>query len=220
MPGNTDLRYHISRLNKIPQHISCRVYVMMNKNNIIRAKSHTDNKQFGHELPTRRLYNFFMLNSTELSMNFFLLIDIKMQLRILLFFICRLVIVLGVKYTNFTCLFGKKSLLLKSLNIIYLLSITQKAQRTYRRVLEGADVGVLCSYVVEETGEPGGKPQTLDGRLLPCHMPTPGFDPGSQRWQASALTTALSRPLYLIDLSLFIMEISPFENDPLKPVLI
>ena len=26
MPGNTDLRYHISRLNKNPQHISCRVY--------------------------------------------------------------------------------------------------------------------------------------------------------------------------------------------------
>ena len=25
MPGNTDLRYHISRLNKSPQHISCRV---------------------------------------------------------------------------------------------------------------------------------------------------------------------------------------------------
>ena len=28
-----------------------------------------------------------------------------------------------------------------------------------------------------------GKPPTLDGRPLPCHMPTPGFDPGSQRWQ-------------------------------------
>ena len=25
MPGNTDLRYHISRLNRNPQHISCRV---------------------------------------------------------------------------------------------------------------------------------------------------------------------------------------------------
>ena len=25
MPGNTNLRYHISRLNKNPQHISCRV---------------------------------------------------------------------------------------------------------------------------------------------------------------------------------------------------
>ena len=27
-------------------------------------------------------------------------------------------------------------------------------------------------------------------------MPTPGFDPGSQRWQAYALTTALSRPMF------------------------
>ena len=27
MPGNTDLRYHISRLNKNPQHISCRVFL-------------------------------------------------------------------------------------------------------------------------------------------------------------------------------------------------
>ena len=28
MPGNTDLRYHISRLNKNPQHISCRVLMV------------------------------------------------------------------------------------------------------------------------------------------------------------------------------------------------
>ena len=27
MPDNTDLRYHISRLNKTPQHISCRVTI-------------------------------------------------------------------------------------------------------------------------------------------------------------------------------------------------
>ena len=51
-----------------------------------------------------------------------------------------------------------------SLNTIYLHSITQKAQRTYIHVLEGADVCVLWSYVVEETGEPG------DGRPLPCHI--------------------------------------------------
>ena len=43
----------------------------------------------------------------------------------------------------------------RNLNTIYLTSITQKAQRTYKRVLEDADVGVLWSYVVEETGEPG-----------------------------------------------------------------
>ena len=29
MPGNTDLRYHISRLNKNPQHISCRVCLVI-----------------------------------------------------------------------------------------------------------------------------------------------------------------------------------------------
>ena len=40
-----------------------------------------------------------------------------------------------------------------------------------------------------------GKPPTLDGRPLFCHVPTPGLDPESQRWQASAITTALSRPL-------------------------
>ena len=43
--------------------------------------------------------------------------------------------------------------------------------------------------MVEETGEPGE-----NHRPHPCHIPTPGFDPGSQRWQASALTAALSRP--------------------------
>ena len=31
MPGNTDLRYHISRLNKNPQHISCRVLLFQTK---------------------------------------------------------------------------------------------------------------------------------------------------------------------------------------------
>ena len=38
---------------------------------------------------------------------------------------------------------------------LFLFDYTQKAQRTFRRVLEGTDVGVLLSYVVEETGEPG-----------------------------------------------------------------
>ena len=45
-----------------------------------------------------------------------------------------------------------------------------------------------------------GKPPTLDGRPLPCHMSTPGFDLESrqQRWQTNALTTALSRPLGIL----------------------
>ena len=68
-------------------------------------------------------------------------------------------------------------------------SMTQKAQRTRRR-------GCWRSVVMRGGGNrrTWGKPPTLDERSLPCHMPTPGFDPGLQRWQASALTTALSRP--------------------------
>ena len=56
------------------------------------------------------------------------------------------------------------------LNTIYLTSNTQKAQRTYRRVLEGADVGVLWSYVVEETGEPGENHQPWTGDHYPATM--------------------------------------------------
>ena len=77
----------------------------------------------------------------------------------------------------------------KSFNIIYLTLITQKAERTCRRVLEGVDVGVLWWRKLENQG----KPLILDRRQLPCHMPTPEFNPGSQ--QASALTTALLRPI-------------------------
>ena len=39
--------------------------------------------------------------------------------------------------------------------IIYFTSITHKALGTYIRVLEDADVGVMWSNVVEETGKPG-----------------------------------------------------------------
>ena len=38
---------------------------------------------------------------------------------------------------------------------LYFISITQKAHGTYICVLDGADVGVMRSKVVEETGEPG-----------------------------------------------------------------
>ena len=101
---------------------------------------------------------------------------------------------------------------------------------------------MLARSVAIRGGGNRRKPPTLDGRPLPCHMPTPGLplfillrlhsqfkeliyafskvrmlarsvairgggnrrtrgkpptldDPGSQRWQASALTTVLSRPL-------------------------
>ena len=43
---------------------------------------------------------------------------------------------------------------------------------------------------MEETGEPGETTDcgpTVDGRPLPCHMPTPGFELGPQRWQARVL---------------------------------
>ena len=51
--------------------------------------------------------------------------------------------------------------------------------RLHRRkcVLEGVDVGILWSYVMVVTGIPGGKPLTLDRRLLPCHKWTSGIEP-------------------------------------------
>ena len=55
-----------------------------------------------------------------------------------------------------------------SLNTIYLTLITQKAQRTYKRVLEGTDVGVLWSYMVEETGEPGENHRPWTGDHYPA----------------------------------------------------
>ena len=39
-----------------------------------------------------------------------------------------------------------------------------------------------------------GKATDLGWATYTCHMPTPGFDLGLQRWQASGLTTTLSRP--------------------------
>ena len=62
----------------------------------------------------------------------------------------------------------------------YFTLITQKAYGTYNQVLRGAAIDVLWSYVVEETGIPGGKPPTLDKPPLPCHRWTLGIDPGSQ----------------------------------------
>ena len=56
----------------------------------------------------------------------------------------------------------------KSLNNIYYTSIIQKAQRTYRHVLEGTDVGVLWSYVMEETGEHGENHQPWTGDHYPA----------------------------------------------------
>ena len=62
-----------------------------------------------------------------------------------------------------------------TLNFIYFTSITQKAHWTYIRVLEGADVGVMWSNVVEETGEPGENHRTWTGD----HYPATCLDPDS-----------------------------------------
>ena len=70
------------------------------------------------------------------------------------------------------------------------ISITQKAHRTYKRVLEGVNVGILWSYVVEETGVPGGN-----------HRPWAGdhYQDAGNRYRAATVasknvTPALSRP--------------------------
>ena len=55
----------------------------------------------------------------------------------------------------------------KSLKTFFFTTITQKAHKTYS-ALEGADVGVLWSYMVEATGVPEGKPPTLDRQPLPA----------------------------------------------------
>ena len=50
-------------------------------------------------------------------------------------------------------------------------SITQKDQGTYRRVLEGADVRVMWSNVMEETEEPGESDRTMMGDHCPNACP-------------------------------------------------
>ena len=58
-----------------------------------------------------------------------------------------------------------------NLNTIYFTSITQKAHGTYKRILEGADVGVCGLAWWRKLG----KTLTLDRPPLPCHMPIPGY---------------------------------------------
>ena len=59
-------------------------------------------------------------------------------------------------------------LLLKSLSFIYFTSIIQKAHGTYIRVLEGADVGVMWSNVVEKTGQPRENHRAWSGDHYPA----------------------------------------------------
>ena len=65
--------------------------------------------------------------------------------------------------------FGLQVVFLKFKNF-HFTSITQKAHGIYIPVLEGADVAVIWSNVIEETGDPKGKPPILGGRPLPSHM--------------------------------------------------
>ena len=51
-------------------------------------------------------------------------------------------------------------------------------------MLVDTDVCVRMVFVWEETGVPEGNPPVWLGD----HMPTPGIEPGWQRWEASALT--------------------------------
>ena len=63
---------------------------------------------------------------------------------------------------------GSQGELFFYLNTVYLTSITQRAQRTYRRSLEGANVCVLWSHVMEETGEPEENKGTSTGNHYPA----------------------------------------------------
>ena len=52
---------------------------------------------------------------------------------------------------------------------MYFTSITKKAHLTYKNILEGTDLGVMLSKVVEETETPGKT--TEPGQVTDCHMP-------------------------------------------------
>ena len=56
--------------------------------------------------------------------------------------------------------------------------ITQKAHRIYKHILEGADVGVIWLYIVEETRVPGENHQPWTGDHYPakCTIQTPNWD--------------------------------------------
>ena len=74
------------------------------------------------------------------------------------------------------------------------LNVSTDGHRTYKRVLEGTDVGVLWSNVVEETGVPGGNHRPWAGD----HYPATCRRRDQTRTTAvtgEGFTPALSRPL-------------------------
>ena len=62
MPGNTDLRYHISRLNQNPQHISCRVVELQDR---VLCKSSAHKEALSNEVsPLRPIQSLFLFISS------------------------------------------------------------------------------------------------------------------------------------------------------------
>ena len=73
-----------------------------------------------------------------------------------------------------------------SLNTFHFTSIIQKAHGTYKRVLEGTDVGV-CGLTLWKKQKNLEKTTNLGRAPTPCHMLIPPFKPAPQQWQASVL---------------------------------
>ena len=67
-----------------------------------------------------------------------------------------------------------------SLNTIYFTSITEKAHITYRRILEGAGVGIMWSYVMVETEVPGGNHRPSTGDHYPATRRRQESNPGPE----------------------------------------
>ena len=65
-------------------------------------------------------------------------------------------------------------------------------------VLECADVGVSLSCTVKENRSTRGKPSTMGGWPLTCHMPSPGIELGPQRWKARDIPLRYPGPLQIV----------------------
>ena len=61
---------------------------------------------------------------------------------------------------------------------LFYFDYTKKSHRTYTRVLEGANVGVLWHYVVEETDLPGENHRHWTGDHYPATCRRRGSNPG------------------------------------------
>ena len=57
----------------------------------------------------------------------------------------------------------------KKINCLFYFHYTESSLNMYKYSLS-ADVGVIWSNAMEETGEPGGKPPTMDRQPQPYNM--------------------------------------------------